>query len=136
MTGRNQGDIFQSYGLSLVESNNDRKAGWLAVKELLHPRGEYARPMLKIFSTCTKIIKHLPMLIHDDKDYGDVKTEPHEITHSPDSLRYFAIYWVSPASAPAQRRVKYRADHLEDWRNASESERKLLIKRYGGYPEL
>ncbi len=139
MTGRNQGDIFQSYGLSLVESNNDRKAGWLAVKELHHPRGEYARPMLKIFSTCTKIIKHLPMLIHDDKDYGDVKTEPHEITHSPDSLRYYAIQFRTRhtwrGAEETEKRVYYPPDMLTDYRRSSPSGRAEIERMMGGKPK-
>lgn len=133
-TGKSKALLFSEAGLELTVSNNDREAGWLAIKELLADGAD--GPRIQIFSTCPQLIKHLPELMRDTKRPTDVMNEPHEITHSPDSLRYFAIYWVSPASAPAQRRVKYRADHLEDWRNASESERKLLIKRYGGYPEL
>lgn len=133
-TGKSKALLFSEAGLDLTSSNNDREAGWLAIKELLADGAEGAR--LQIFSTCPKLIKNLPELMRDPKRPTDVSNEPHEITHSPDSLRYFAIYWVSPAAGTAQRRVKYRADHLEDWRNASEEERKLLIKRYGGYPEL
>jgi len=63
--------------------------------------------------------------------------EPHEITHSPDALRYFAIYWISPAQPEAQRRVKYRSDQLEDWYNArTDEERKRIIQKYGGLPEI
>ena len=138
-TGRNQGDIFAANGLSLTESNNDRKAGWLAVKEFLKIR-EGGRPILKIFSNCTTIIKHLPMLIHDDKNYGDVKTEPHNITHSPDSLRCFCIHWHSMNPIrdidDGVKRVVYPSDMLVDYRRASPQERVRIEQMMGGKPKL
>ena len=138
-TGRNQGDIFAANGLSLTESNNDRKAGWLAVKEYLKIR-EGSRPILKIFSNCTTIIKHLPMLIHDDKNYGDVKTEPHYITHAPDSLRYFCIQWdkMNPISEieDGVKRVVYPRDMLIDYRRSSPQERARIEQMMGGKPKL
>lgn len=138
-TGRNQGDIFAANGLSLTESNNDRKAGWLAIKEYLKIR-EGGRPILKIFSNCTSIIKHLPMLIHDDKNYGDVKTEPHYITHSPDSLRYFCIHWhsMNPIHEIEDnvKRVVYPPDMLMDYRRADPQERLRIEKMMGGKPRL
>lgn len=138
-TGRNQGDIFAANGLSLTESNNNRSAGWLAIKEYLKIR-EGGKPILKIFSNCTTIIKHLPMLIHDDKNYGDVKTEPHYITHAPDSLRYFCIQWdkMNPISESDDgvKRVVYPRDMLVDYRRASPDERLRIEKMMGGKPKL
>lgn len=138
VTGRNQGDMFAQSGLSLTKSNNDRKAGWIAVKEFLKLR-DGGRPILKIFSTCTTLIKHLPMLIHDDKNYGDVKTEPHIITHSPDSLRYFAIQWHEThairESEEQEKRVAYPRDMLVDYRRASPQERIAIEKMMGGKPK-
>ena len=139
VTGRNQGDIFAQSGLSLTESNNDRKAGWIAIKELLKIR-EGGRPILKIFSNCTTLIKHLPMLIHDDKNYGDVKDEPHYITHSPDSLRYFAIQWHGnhPIREIEDRemRVKYPPDMLQDYRRSDPRGRAEIERMMGGKPKL
>ncbi len=139
VTGRNQGDIFAENGLSLTESNNDRKAGWLAVKEFLKLR-DGGRPILKIFSNCTSLIKHLPMLIHDDRNYGDVKTEPHYITHSPDSLRYFCIQWHSHhpirEHEDGEKRVSYPRDVLVDYRRASPRGRADIERMMGGKPKL
>lgn len=138
VTGRNQGDIFAQNGLALTESNNDRKAGWIAVKEFLKLR-EGGRPILKIFNNCTNIIKHLPMLIHDDKNYGDVKTEPHYITHAPDSLRYFCIQWHRDhpiREEDDEDRVQYPADMLADYRRASPDERRRIEQLMGGKPSF
>ena len=46
---------------------------------------------LKIFSTCTTLIKHLPQIQRDEKDPNDCATEPHYITHILDALRYYCV---------------------------------------------
>ncbi len=57
------------------------------------------------------------------------------IVHNCDAIRYFAIYWTNPAPAAAEKRVRYRRDELEDYRNAkSQAERDIIIKRKGGKP--
>lgn len=135
-TGKSKALLFYEAGLELTKSNNDREAGWLAIKELLKQDAE-GNSRLHIFKNCPKLIKNLPELLRDPRRPTDTMNEPHEITHSPDALRYFAIYWVSPADASLEKRVKYRKDHLEDYMNAGSDEiRKLLIQRYGGLPEL
>ena len=49
---------------------------------------------IKIFRTCTNLIRTLPQLLIDEKNPNDCAKEPHELTHAPDALRYFAIYWI------------------------------------------
>lgn len=133
-TGKSKAILFGEAGLTLAQSSNDREAGWLAIKELLKPDAE-GQPRLHIFTNCKQLIKNLPELQRDEKRPTDCATEPHEITHSPDALRYFAIYWTRPAPAAADKRVYYRPDELEDYRRArSQEERDLIIKRKGGKP--
>lgn len=134
-TGKSKALLFQEAGLTLTKSNNDREAGWLAIKELLRQDSE-GNSRLHIFKTCTRLIKNLPELLRDPKRPTDTMNEPHDITHSPDALRYFAIYWISPENNQIVKRVKYRADVLEDYINATEEERKIIIKKYGGPPEI
>lgn len=139
VTGRNQADIFAQHGVSLTKINSmDRKAGWVAVKEHLHVR-ESGRPILRIFSTCRELIKYLPMAQHDEKNYGDICKEPHSITHSLDSLRYFCVFWHANHSyvEPEEdaKRVKYDPDMLRDYRRASPSERESIEKMMGGKPK-
>lgn len=95
-TGKSKALLFDEAGLRLNKSNNDREAGWLAIRELLKldANGE---PRLRIFRTCTRLINDLPQLQHDEKHPTDCATEPHDITHVPDALRYFAISWSHPA---------------------------------------
>ena len=133
-SGKSRALLFDEHGLELVKSNNDRQAGWLALKELLKertaPNGErYVR--LKIFRTCRHLIRTLPQILIDEKNPDDCAKEPHEPTHAPDALRYFAIYWTQPPETAAPKKVKYRPDILQDYMNATEEERKLIIKKYG-----
>ena len=134
-TGKSRAVLFDEAGLELTKSNNDREAGWLAIKELLKVDSN-GSPRMHIFSNCKYLIKYLPELQRDARKPTDCCTEPHEITHSPDAARYFAIYWISPSEKSGPRKkVKYRSDWLEDLRNASsEEERQLIYKRHGGEP--
>lgn len=132
-TGKSKAFIFEDAGLRLTKSNNDREAGWLAIKELLK-KDANGEARLHIFSNCTQLIKYLPMLQRDPRKPTDTQNEPHEITHAPDSLRYFAIFYTYPAPTPEGARVRYTEDQLEDYRNASQSEREYLIKKLGGKP--
>lgn len=132
-TGKSKAFIFEDAGLRLTKSNNDREAGWLAIKELMQ-KDANGECRLHIFNNCTQLIKYLPMLQRDPRKPSDTMNEPHEITHSPDALRYFAIYWTYPTPEAPQNRVKYSPDYLEDYRNASPEERIYIAKKLGGLP--
>ncbi|MBQ3019135.1 MAG: terminase family protein [Clostridia bacterium] len=103
-TGKSKALLFEEAGLPLNKSNNDREAGWLSIRELLKldANGE---PRLHIFRNCTRLINDLPQLQHDEKHPTDCANEPHEITHVPDALRYFAISWTQPADPKAREKV-------------------------------
>lgn len=95
-TARSKADIFRENGLPLLKGSRSREAGWLAVKELLTVKNGESR--LKIFSTCPELCECLPALQRDGKRPTDCMTEPHDITHLPDALRYFCLQYVYPAS--------------------------------------
>lgn len=130
-TGRSKATIFDDAGLRLTKSNNDREAGWLAIKEILK-LDKNGEPRLRIFNTCRGLINDLPSLIRDPKKPTDCSKEPHEITHRPDALRYFAIFWWRPnEETQSDRRVIWTKDMYEDYANASSAQREMLIKRWG-----
>ena len=85
-TGKSAVDIFrEESGHYLTKASNDRVNGWLAVKEWLAMTIDQQgnkHPKLRIFKNCTNLIRCLPLLIFDEKNPNDCKTEPHEITHS------------------------------------------------------
>lgn len=99
-SAKTKAELFIESGLTdIVKGSNDREAGWLALKELLRvydtDSGKSAR--LNIFKSCTQLCDCLPALQRDQKHPTDCMTEPHEITHLPDALRYFALQFTLPA---------------------------------------
>lgn len=130
-SGRQKADLFREAGLSLVESSNNREAGWLAIKELLTLQ-ENGKPRLFIFNNCTELIHDLPALIRDSKFPTDCMTEPHEITHVPDALRYFAVWWATPAKQEKKQTLrKWPQDLIDDYYRATPSERAEMERLYG-----
>jgi phage terminase large subunit len=95
-TGKSQASTFAENGVVLYRADNNRKQGWSALKELLKLR-EDGKPGIIIFDTCGKLIDCLKCLQHDKTDPNDVSKHPHEITHGPDALRYFAQTYTLPA---------------------------------------
>ncbi|MEG2039200.1 MAG: phage terminase large subunit [Oscillospiraceae bacterium] len=101
-SGKSLAVLFAEQDIYLTKTSNDRVSGWLAVKEWLKPFDDVdgiKRAKLRIFSNCTNLIKCIPALQYDDKKPSDVATQPHDITHSPDALRGFCVYWSSGAQA-------------------------------------
>jgi len=103
-TGKSTAEMFQNGGISFTKAGNDRESGWLAVKEWIKTRkvrheqtGELVEDTnLFIFSNCLNLIRCIPQLQHDEKNPNDVATEPHEITHITDALRYFCVSRTNP----------------------------------------
>lgn len=127
-TGRSKAALFSEFGLNFTKTSNDREAGWLSLKELLH--GD--EPRLRIFSPCTEIIKCLPALQIDKIRTSDCATEPHDITHAPDALRGFAIFYATPKKEEKSTvRNAWTRDMWEDYYAAGEEEKKYLKRKYG-----
>jgi phage terminase large subunit len=125
-TGRSVADIFREHGISLTRTSNDRVDGWMAVREWLKvTKGPDGQPSarLRIFRGCVNLIRTLPLLMYDPKRPSDAATEPHEITHAPDAIRGFCVYWTSSAKKPDER-----ADYE---RIIAERERRGFLE-YGG----
>ena len=103
-SGRSVADIFAESGIWLTRTSNDRAAGWAAVREALKLRENEEGRMeagLRIFPGCVNLIRTLPLLRYDEKRPWDCANEPHELTHAPDALRGFCVYWIERSRAPA-----------------------------------
>ncbi len=129
-SGKSQAVAFEENGIRLTKSSNNREAGWLALKELLKPvltpSGVFM-PKMKIFATCKNLIRTLSAIMVDEKNPNDCARNPHELTHAPDALRYFAVYRSSyPTKNSKSKGKKWTADMWEDYYSASEEERKYL----------
>lgn len=104
-TGKSAAEIFSDCGVALARANNSRVQGWYELKEWLLPRrceDGAPRPRLRIFDTCENLIRSLLALQHDERDPNDAAKTPHELTHAPDALRYFAAARPRPAGFEAR----------------------------------
>ena len=95
VSGKTMAQAFAEYGMPLVKADRNRVQGWLALKELLMVR-EDGLPGLLVCKSCKGLIDDLMAIQHDDKNPSDCAVKPHEITHRPDALRYFAIMRTLP----------------------------------------
>lgn len=129
-SGRTKASIFAEHGINFTKTSNDRETGWLAIKELMRDSGNGSK--LRIFSSCTELIKCLPALTVDKIRPTDCSNEPHEITHAPDALRGFAIFHSRPAQSVKERRTsRWTNDMWEDYYTANEEEKNYLKSKYG-----
>lgn len=94
-TGRTIDETFAKNGVPLDKSNNARVPGWLQIHERLKliddVDGTSKTARLKIFSNCKNLIRCISTIKADEKDCNDVATQPHELTHIVDALRYFCV---------------------------------------------
>ena len=113
-TGRSTAEIFHKSGLPLTRADNDRVQGWYDLKEWLRPlRDEQGRAAagLRIFPGCVNLIRTLPALQVDGQNPNDTAIHPHELTHAPDALRYFAAGRPAPGRRPpSQRLFQFRSE--------------------------
>ncbi|MCQ2414157.1 MAG: terminase family protein [Clostridia bacterium] len=129
-SGRSKALLFGEWGVPFTKTSNDRETGWLCIKELL--RGEEGEQRLRIFTSCLELLRCLPALQIDKVRPTDCQNEPHEITHAPDALRGFAIYYARPApQTPKVSSRPWHSDMWEDYLRADEEEKNYLKRKYG-----
>lgn len=130
-SGRSRALLFCEYGLNFTKTANDRESGWLSVKELLSP-GADGLPKLRVFRNCRELIRTLPALQTDRRNPNDVSLYPHELTHAPDALRGYAIYYARPERAAETALTSFSYPDLrEDYERAGDEERRYLEKKWG-----
>lgn len=116
-TGKSMFEVFRDSGLDIIKASNDRHSGWEQVKEMLKVTdsrdaisGEAVKKSkLTIFSTCRDLIRNIPLLQYDKHDPNDASTEPHDITHNTDALRYFCVSRMSYTPKPEPEVTKAEA---------------------------
>ena len=79
---------------------------------------------LRIFSSCRNLIRCLPALRFDENIPGDCARDPHELTHGPDAIRYFAAGRPLPfrREAAARERLPFPLQTQEE-----EGEENVLV---------
>jgi hypothetical protein len=54
-----------------------------------------------------------------------------KIVHNCDSLRYFCVWWTTAAEVPRVKKKKWRADLIEDYKNADKETKARMVSIYG-----
>ena len=98
---------------------------------LYHKPGEKSK--LTAYRDCApEAYKCITKIQKDEKRPNVYANDPHSLTHSNDALRYFCIYWtVGADNGESNKRVHWRPDQWEDYENANEREKQMLIERWG-----
>jgi len=112
-------EVFAKHGVPLIRADNTRVSGWQRVREYLRspllPEGGTGRPRLQVFSTCTNLIRTLPVMTYDRhrvEDMGDGLED-----HACESLRYGLMSRPSPAREQEKREKREKAyDPLDQQR--------------------
>ena len=65
-----------------------RVPGWRNMREYICGSREDGSPALTFAPECRGLYEDLKALIYDSGDMSDTATEPHDVTHAPDALRY------------------------------------------------
>ena len=112
-SGRTIEETFAMNGVILDKANNARIPGWLQMRERLKVindvDGVSKTARLKIFSTCKNLIRCISTIKADEKNCNDVSSEPHELTHLPDALRYFCAEHTLTSKEPDMRSFEEKA---------------------------
>lgn len=92
-TGKSIAQLFREQGIPLTRTQNDRVQGWFSLKEMLKEckdESGQSAARLRIFANCINLVRCITAIQVSEKDPNDAATNPHELTHSVDAMRYFA----------------------------------------------
>lgn len=130
-SGKSRAQLFSEAHLPLVQSSRDFPAGCAAMKQWLMVDDKTKRPFLTFYKPGT-LWECMTKIQKDEKNADVYAKNPHSLTHFPDALRYFCVWWTSPARKPKNiKRRQWTADMYEDYKNASVADRKMLIEKWG-----
>lgn len=82
------------------------------VERLMDEQAPHSK--LRVFNTCPILIRHVKALQYDDDRIGDAATEPHNITHICDALRYYCVSRTHAPKSPLNdidAKIRYTKIH-------------------------
>lgn len=130
-SGKSRAQLFNEAGLRLVQVSRDFPAGCAAMKEWLRVNPKTGKAWM-VFHNCPTLYRCLQKIQKDERNVDVYAKEPHALTHSVDALRYFCIWWTSPAQIEkSEEKVHWEPDLLEDYENADAEGKAYLIEKYG-----
>ena len=123
VTGENIADSFFKKGVPVEKADIARIVGWNRVREYLKDASD-GKPYLQVFSSCTNLIRTLPLMIYDDRNVEDMKD--HEEDHLADSLRY-GLMSRPIKSAPLKDVQSVIQRHKQQLINKKKNNRKRIL---------
>ncbi len=105
-TGKTMAEIFLENGAAIVKADNNRVQGHMIMKDMMSPvplTDQYVKslfpegtapetlPGLMFFSDIEKTIEDIESIQADEKNPNDCAKDPHDVTHTVDSVRYFCV---------------------------------------------
>ena len=113
-TGKSTLDIFRECGLPFAVVSNNRESGCNNMHEWLRPyqdEQECWTSSMVFFKTCVNIINHISQIQCDEKQPNVYANDPHYLTHSVDSIRYFTA--GRPRGGKQPEVAKFSVDSAE-----------------------
>lgn len=111
--GKTMAEGFMLSDVAIVKANNNRVQGHMQLKQMLAPM-EDGKPQLIFFNNCKHIIGDLPAIQADDNNPNDCAKQPHDITHTVDGIRYFAISRTIQSVVEADKAAYGQAEYDDD----------------------
>lgn len=131
-TGKSRAQLWSEQGIELTKTSNDFAAGCAGMKEWLKPRKNDKSKLTILEGTAPNLYRCLKKIQRDKRKPNVYAKDPHDLTHDVDSLRYFCVWWTVTAEQTRNKRQrKWTHDMYEDYENASEEIKLMLIDRYG-----
>lgn len=119
-TGVSIDQQYRLEGLHCQKAMNARIDGWSRVRDYLRAEttpklgdgtpNPHHGPVVRVFSTCTNLIRTLPVMIHDKKHPEDLDTDLED--HAADALRYLLM---SRPRHPLQRQRQPKTAEEREW---------------------
>lgn len=133
--GRSRAIVFMEGGIPLTKTLNRLEDGCMAMKEWLRPigkEGEEKASLQIMEDAAPNLYRCLQKIQKDSKNVNVYAKQPHDLTHDVDSLRCFCVYWTAPADPTKKReKSKWTVDMYEDYQNANEVDKRLLLQMWG-----
>ena len=121
-TGRTIAEIFMQHGVEVVKADNNRVQGHMVMRSLLDPiplHDEYVikrlggkskapkeLPALMFFDNVGQILEDIQAIQHDENNPNDCAKVPHDLTHTIDGVRYFAISRQMVTEPVKEKKIK------------------------------
>ena len=131
LNGKSRAEQWHEAGVNLTKTSRDFPAGCAAMKEWLRPRDGKKSRLTLLKGEAPNLYNCLKKIQKDDKQPNVYAKKPHDLTHDPDSLRYFCVWWTSAATKPKAKGKKWRQDLIDDYKNADKETKTLMVSIYG-----